>query len=111
MRIFAAIAFGVVAGAAIVMSLPGGEASDPWQTELATWLFAGAAIFDLSAGFFAYFAPLWIALLRRHPDSRAIAGLNLLLGWTVIGWLLAMVWALSRLPARQLAAPGPTSFH
>ena len=111
MRIFAAIAFGVVAGAVIVMSLSEGEASDPWQTELASWLFAGAAIFDLSAGFFAYFAPFWIALLRRHPDSSAIAGLNLLLGWTVIGWLLAMAWALSRLPARQVSLPGSTSCH
>jgi len=83
------------------MSLPGGEASDPWQTELATWLFAGAAIFDLSAGFLAYFAPLWIALLRHHPDAVGIATFNLLLGWTVIGWLLAMVWALSSVPERR----------
>jgi len=111
MRIIAAIAFGAVAGALIVMALADGQASDPWQTELAAWLFAGAAIFELSAGFFAYFAPLWIALVRGHPDTGAIAGLDLLLGWTVIGWLLAMIWALSRLPARHMAVPDPTSFH
>lgn len=39
----------------------------------------------------AYFAPAVIAVLRKHPRQSAIVTVNLLLGWTVIGW----VWALS----------------
>ncbi|MFI5020906.1 MAG: superinfection immunity protein [Alphaproteobacteria bacterium] len=101
MRSIAAVAFGLIVAAFGALSLSGGESAEGWQAELAAWLFAGAAIFDLSAGFLAYFAPLWIALLRHHPDAVGIATFNLLLGWTVIGWLLAMVWALSSVPERR----------
>ena len=38
-----------------------------------------------------YFLP---ALLGRHkPDAVGIFVVNLLLGWTVVGWILALVWA------------------
>jgi hypothetical protein len=68
-------------------------------SSLAAGMFAGAAVYDLSSGFLAYFAPCWIALARSHRDLPAIAVLNLLLGWTVVGWLAAMIWALARLSA------------
>jgi hypothetical protein len=31
---------------------------------------------------------------RRSPKARSIVWLNLLLGWTGVGWVLAMLWAL-----------------
>jgi len=37
-----------------------------------------------------YFAPALIAASRRDPNTSAIFTLNLLLGWSVIGWVLAM---------------------
>lgn len=40
-----------------------------------------------------YFLPSVIALKRRHANSKAIFALNLLGGWTVVGWIAAMVWA------------------
>lgn len=40
-----------------------------------------------------YFSPALIAENREHPNAEAIAVLNLLLGWTVLGWIIAMVWA------------------
>jgi hypothetical protein len=66
---------------------------------LAAGMFAGAAVYDISSGFLAYFAPCWIALARSHRELPAIVVLNLLLGWTVVGWLAAMIWALARLSA------------
>jgi hypothetical protein len=33
-----------------------------------------------------YFVPTWLALARRHHWIFRIFVLNLLLGWTVIGW-------------------------
>ena len=56
-----------------------------------------------------YAAPALIAAWRRHRRAEQIALLNLLLGWTVIGWLALLVWALrprwlSRLRSR---ARGP----
>lgn len=42
-----------------------------------------------------YFAPAVIAFARRHRDRLAIFAVNLLAGWTVIGWIVACVWALT----------------
>jgi Superinfection immunity protein len=40
-----------------------------------------------------YFLPSIVASSRKHHQTGAIIVLNLLLGWTVLGWILAMVWA------------------
>ena len=41
-----------------------------------------------------YFIPTGVAILRRKRNTPAIFALNLLLGWSVIGWVFALVWAL-----------------
>ena len=43
--------------------------------------------------FIAYFLPAFIAALRKHHQQNAIVVLNLLLGWTGVGWIGALVWA------------------
>ena len=40
-----------------------------------------------------YLLPTAIAASSRHPRTRIIVALNLLAGWTVIGWLMAFVWS------------------
>lgn len=45
------------------------------------------------AGFIVYFIPTIAAERRRHRNRKAILMLNLLAGWTAIGWLVAIVWA------------------
>ena len=40
-----------------------------------------------------YFLPTLIAFLRRHKNKLAIFLLNLLLGWTVLGWVVSLVWS------------------
>lgn len=47
-----------------------------------------------------YILPGMIAIIRNHHNCVAIAVLNLLLGWTFIGWAIALVWACT-------ATPGP----
>jgi hypothetical protein len=49
--------------------------------------------FVLCIGFFGYFLPAIIGWLRNHHQSMAILLLNLLLGWTVLGWIAAIVWS------------------
>ncbi|MGH6670434.1 MAG: superinfection immunity protein [Xanthobacteraceae bacterium] len=44
--------------------------------------------------FFA-FVPSVIAFVRHHHNRYAILVLNVLLGWTVIGWAMALVWSLT----------------
>lgn len=38
-----------------------------------------------------YFLPTLIAFLRQHKNTLAIFLLNLLLGWTVLGWVVLLV--------------------
>jgi hypothetical protein len=40
-----------------------------------------------------YFLPGMVASVRHHRNRFAIGMLNLLLGWTLLGWIAAMVWA------------------
>jgi hypothetical protein len=44
--------------------------------------------------FVLYALPSVIAFARDHNFSKEIAVLNLLFGWSVIGWVVALVWAL-----------------
>lgn len=45
-------------------------------------------------GFVMYFLPFIIALARSKRDLLSIFLLNFFLGWTFIGWIVALVWAL-----------------
>ena len=40
-----------------------------------------------------YLIPALVAYNRQHPNAGAILILNLLLGWTVLGWIVSLVWA------------------
>ncbi len=52
-----------------------------------------------------YFLPSFIAALRHHHSGTAIFVLNLLLGWTALGWIIALVWSFTGVPrAIQLFA-------
>jgi hypothetical protein len=42
-----------------------------------------------------------IAFWRGHHNHIAILAFNLLLGWLVIGWILALVWSLTEVSPRQ----------
>lgn len=42
-----------------------------------------------------YFLPSIIAGRKRKRNAGAIFALNLLLGWTFIGWVIAFIWSLT----------------
>jgi hypothetical protein len=44
-------------------------------------------------GFVFYFLPSIIALARSKRNILSIFLLNLFLGWTLIGWVVSLVWA------------------
>jgi hypothetical protein len=63
--------------------------------------------FDLHVGFPSfvvgvalYFLPTIIAWMRAHYNRIAILTLNLLLGWTVVGWIVSLVWSFTNPPPR-----------
>jgi hypothetical protein len=44
-------------------------------------------------GFVMYFLPSIVALIKSKRDLLAIFLLNFFLGWSVIGWIVALIWA------------------
>ena len=50
-----------------------------------------------------YFLPSIIADRRKRHDLLTLALFNACLGWTVMGWLLVLYWALQPNPSRDLA--------
>lgn len=40
-----------------------------------------------------YFAPTGVAFKRQVEPVVAITLLNVFLGWTVLGWLILLIWA------------------
>ena len=54
----------------------------------------GIFVFIISLAF--YFLPTIIALIRKQPNALAIFLLNFFLGWTFIGWVVSLVWAVTK---------------
>jgi hypothetical protein len=44
-----------------------------------------------------YFIPSIVAFSRKQPNKASILILNIFLGWTFIGWVLALVWACKKI--------------
>ena len=42
-----------------------------------------------------YFIPTFVAYGRKKSNTGAIFALNYFLGWSLIGWVVALIWALS----------------
>lgn len=53
----------------------------------------GGLIIVLSFFLAIYFLPTIVASNRSHASTGAIFVLNLLLGWTLLGWVAALVWS------------------
>ena len=53
---------------------------------------------------YVYLVPSINAYDRRHHNLAAIVVLNVLLGWTALGWIIALVWSYTR-PAPQVVQP------
>ncbi len=53
--------------------------------------------------FAAYLSPAIMAYGRHHQNELAILLLNVFVGWTVLGWITALVWAAT--PVRRAEPP------
>lgn len=51
-----------------------------------------------------YLVPSIIAQKHQHPKQPAILMLNVALGWTIVGWIVALVWALDGNPSPRTLA-------
>lgn len=62
-----------------------------------------AVLFFVFAMIGLYFMPSIVAAGRDHRQGAAILVLNIFLGWTFIGWVIALVWACTNDTKSQLA--------
>jgi hypothetical protein len=51
-----------------------------------------------------YFVPTVIAVVRKHRQIAPIILINLLLGWTVIGWIAALIWSVASFNREALSS-------
>jgi hypothetical protein len=57
-------------------------------------LFFGVAVFLVST--YIYMLPSFIAWSNNHQNLASIIILNFFLGFTFIGWVVSMVWAVKK---------------
>ena len=43
-----------------------------------------------------YLTPTVVAFARGHRNRWAITALNVLTGWTFVGWVVSIVWAIAQ---------------
>lgn len=57
----------------------------------------------------AYFAPAIVALARHVPNTGSVIVIDVLLGWTIVGWIVALAMACRSKPPGYPAPryPGP----
>jgi hypothetical protein len=51
--------------------------------------------FGIFGGLLIYMVPTLTAIAKKHEKVGLIGALNVLVGWTIIGWIAAMVWTFS----------------
>jgi len=104
-----------IAAGALALSAPAYAASDSETgATIVAFIFLGIALV-------IYFIPTIIAVGRNHQSRMAIMMTNILLGWTLLGWIVALIWSLTGVwkspsgpgqtwpgPGQTWPAPGPT---
>jgi Superinfection immunity protein len=68
--------------------------------------FAGFLLM-IGLGIVVYFVPAMIAAARKHRKATSIFLVNLFLGWSVVGWIFALVWALRANVAPEVDSEPP----
>jgi hypothetical protein len=68
-----------------------------WEWAPMGWFFDswfGIIVFVISLAVYAL--PTIIAVARHHHNALAIFLVNFFLGWTFLGWVAALVWAVKK---------------
>lgn len=76
------------------------------QTLIGIAVFASIAVGCV----FVYFLPYFVASHRKHPSAGAIFVVDLFLGWTFLGWVAALAWSLTGIPAKADRNDGRVSY-
>jgi hypothetical protein len=53
-------------------------------------------LIGLAIGLLIYFLPSIVAGGNKHPSMASILVINLFLGWTLVGWVVCLAWAVNQ---------------
>lgn len=88
-----AVKLGIAAGAAIIAII--------FVLKVLPYLVAAMGLGALLVILFIpYWIPTILAFTRHHPSKAGIFVLNFFFGWTFIGWVVSLAWALSNNASR-----------
>lgn len=74
-------------------------------------MFLMLALFGIMAVLFLlfiYFIPTFVAVNRGHHNRAAIFILNLFLGWSFVGWVIALTWSMTKVENEYISL-GPVT--
>lgn len=66
--------------------------TEQWQQGLMGVVVTGVVLMVVGM----YFIPTIAGFIRNKSNKMAILILNLFLGWTLLGWVVALVWAFTK---------------
>lgn len=80
------------------------------QLTMGAVLLVAIFVMDIGVGFsiglvVSYFVPTLLAIYKKHGSTNRIFILNLLLGWTVIGWGVAFFWVFKNQSSKNEIVP------
>lgn len=53
------------------------------------------------SGLWLYFLPTCIAIIRRSKRRGSIFSVNLIFGWTIVGWIATVIWVMAERPSLE----------
>ena len=81
------VASSVLLSSGCAVATPGGHLPSPW--------FPGSCVPFGLVSLALYLLPTIIVLARRKRNVLGPILVNVLLGWTFVGWIVALIWALT----------------
>jgi hypothetical protein len=61
----------------------------------------------LAVALVGYLLPLGVAVYFRHRRTRVVALVNILAGWTIVGWFMALMMAFADQPTGRAGPRDP----
>jgi len=93
----------------VVLGVPLGILAFIKSDSFAGSIGAGFVVLLVGFGLGIYFLPTIKAYQEKKRNKEAILAVNLFLGWTLVGWVVALAWAFSKDAASPVVAAVPST--
>jgi hypothetical protein len=88
------VAFPISSLGLLMACVPAKPTPWPWMPHMPSWVAPFWFLWFL-IGLGIYFLPTIVALARGKKRITPLVLVNVFLGWTLVGWIVTLVWAFS----------------